>query len=53
MPLMESKAVHGLAVPIDFETPKPHELWTARTYSSFRIEKAIEQKFVSILQRLQ
>ena len=45
---MEVKAVHGLAVPIDYEVPKPHELWTPKSYSTFRIEKAVEQKVVCL-----
>ena len=44
---MEAKAVHGLAVPIDYEIPKPHELWTPNTYNKFCVERAVDKKTVS------
>jgi hypothetical protein len=46
MPLMDAKAVHGLAIPIDYKVPEPHVLWTKDSYARFSIERALEKKAV-------
>jgi hypothetical protein len=44
VPLLEAKAVHGLAVPIDYKIPDAHTLWTKTVYDSFNISKAVDNK---------
>jgi hypothetical protein len=43
-PLLEAKAVHGLAEPEEYVYPEKHELWTPATYDSFHIFKAVDAK---------
>ncbi len=44
VPLLEAKTVHGLAVPIDYQIPNAHSLWTKAAYDSFNISKAVDNK---------
>lgn len=41
---METKAIHGLAEPDEFNYPLPHKLWTPQTYDAFNLSKAVELK---------
>jgi hypothetical protein len=48
VPLLETKAVHGLAVPIEYQLPANNPLWTKASYDSFNIAKAVENKVCTI-----
>lgn len=43
-PILDTKAIHGLAEPEEFIPPEPHALWSPNTYDSFNIAKALEVK---------
>ena len=44
-PVIETKAIHGLAEPEEYSMPQqPHPLWTQDSYDSFNISKAVDMK---------
>ena len=53
-PVIETKAIHGLAEPDEYSFPMPHALWTQSSYDAFNISKAVDikEKPVAILTRM-
>lgn len=43
-PMIEAKAIHGLAEPDEYVYPEKHALWTQDTYNSFDLSKAVSAK---------
>jgi hypothetical protein len=43
-PVLDVKAVHGLAEPEEFVLPDLHVLWTRESYESFNLSRAVEAK---------
>lgn len=43
-PVMETKAVHGLAEPEAFSMPAQHQLWTPTVYDAFNLSKGVDVK---------
>ncbi|RNA06800.1 BRO1 domain-containing BROX, partial [Brachionus plicatilis] len=44
VPALESKSMHGLAEPEEYDFSNPHELWTPSSYNSFDISKNVKER---------
>ena len=47
-PILDTKAMHGLAEPEEYAFPKPHELWTPANYNAFNLAKGVDVKDKSV-----
>ena len=47
-PVLETKAIHGLAEPEEYNYPQVHSLWTQSSYDAFNISRAVEVKDKSV-----
>ena len=43
-PIIETKAMHGLAEPDEYNYPQAHSLWTQSSYDAFNLSKAVDIK---------
>ena len=50
-PVMETKAIHGLAEPEAFTMPAQHQLWTPTVYDAFNLSKGVDVKDKSVRSR--
>jgi len=47
-PILDTKAVLGLAEPEEYVFPKLHELWTPVNYNAFNLAKGVDIKDKSV-----
>ena len=48
-PILDTKAIHGLAEPEEYILPDPHPLWSPSNYDSFNLSKGLDVKDKSVI----